>query len=142
MADELNVLEVIGALVAPFILHPIDNAGAVRAVGPGETVGVVVEAILQLPGFEFAVGEVFVTLMVGGKCVLVQVAGVVGSDDDIKGVFGALGVVLRGGADIISDAVPGARREVAAVAQCFQRGIGDRYGQFGGCTATAVATLV
>ena len=82
--------------------------------------------------------------MMGGKCVLVEMAGIVGSDDDIKGVFGALGVVLRGGADIIRDAVPGTGHEVAAIAQGLQGGVGDRYGKLcsGSAAATAVATLV
>ena len=121
---EHDILEVIRALVVPFVLHVEDDAFAVFGVGPSEAVGVVVEAVLQLPGFELAVLEVGVALVMCGVGVFVEVAFVVGADDDVESVVGALGALLRGGAGIIRDAVPGAGHEVVAVAQVFERGIG------------------
>ena len=80
--------------------------------------------------------------MMGGEGVLIEVAFVVGSDDDVKRMACALGVGLRGGAGIVRDAVPSAWYQVAAVAQGYEFGIGDGHCQLGGCTAATVATFV
>ena len=122
---EHDVLEVIRTLVVPLILHIEDNAFAVLFIGPGEAVGVVVEAVLQLPCFQLAGGEVGVTRMMGGIAVLIEVAGIVGTNDDVKSVVGALCVLLRGGAGVVGDAVPGTWHEVAAIAQGLQGDISN-----------------
>ena len=67
--------------------------------------------------------------MMGGIAVLIEVAGIVGTNDDVKSVVGALCVLLRGGAGVVGDAVPGTGHEVAAIAQGLQGGVGDRYGK-------------
>ena len=67
-----------------------------------------------------------------GEGVLVEVAFVIGADYNVERVVGALGVLLRGGAGVVGDAVPGTGHEVAAIAQGLQGGIGGRYGQLCG----------
>ena len=137
---EEDILEVIATFVVPFVFHVEDNAFAVFGIGPCEAVGVVCDAILQHPGFEIAVLEIGVAVVMGREGVFVEAAGVVGTNDDIECVSGALGAVLSGGALVVRDSVPGARCKLAAVSECQQFRIGDQYGEFRGFTAAASST--
>ena len=49
---ELDVLEVVGAIVVVLIYHAIDNTLSVHGVSPCKTFGVVLKRIQESPGFE------------------------------------------------------------------------------------------
>ena len=87
---ELNLLEVVGALVSMLVLEPEYNALAVLCICPGKARSIIVKEILELPGSQIGngafCGVVAVALMQACPSVLVQRTGIVSGNDDVIGV--------------------------------------------------------
>ena len=68
---ELNVLEVVRAIVLPLVDKPVDDAAAVRLIGPLEAGDVVIEAVPHFPCSKIRGGEILrIVLVHDSPCLL------------------------------------------------------------------------
>ena len=84
---ELDLLEVVGALVVVLILQPVDNALTVFGIRPGKAASVIVKRILQLPGRQIRDrtlrGVISVAIPQAGSGILVEGMLIVSNYNDV-----------------------------------------------------------
>ena len=125
---ELDIFEVIGAVILPLVDEPVDDAPAVRFIGPLEAGNVVIEAVPHFPRIEVRHTEILrIVLVHDSPCLLGQCIGCRREHNDVERMPGTacLGVIGHCGNEI-GDAVVMTGAQLFAVAQSDQFGIRHR----------------